>query len=261
LPEGVPVAVGTGDDFATPLGAGVVAPGQIICGLGTAEVVGGLCTDPIFDPGGLVETHAYASPGYFIENPGWPAGGAMRWIGEILGTDFAKLDELAAAVPSGSDGLVFTPALAGAMTPEWIAGARGSFYGLTTGHGRGHFARSVMEGCIFATRDVVERLLQIGVRGDSILLLSGGARSQVWAQIRADAIGLPVHVSSRADTCPMGAAMLAAVAGGVQSELEHCAELVRRPARILEPDASLRSTYDGAYGRYRQLFDSLRPLY
>lgn len=261
LPRGVVVAVGTGDDFATPLGAGVVGPGQIVCGLGTAEVVGAVSASPVFDPGGLVETHAYANDCYFIENPGWPAGGAMRWISEVLGVDFATLDGLAAAAPAGCDGLVFVPSLAGAMTPEWIASARGSFYGLTTSHGRAHLARAVMEGCIFATRDVVERLVALGVGGDSMLLLSGGSRSEIWARIRADAIGLPVYVSSRADTCPVGGAMLAAVAVGAQPDLNACATRVRSPTRVIEPNPAPRSTYDGAYARYRALFDCLRPLY
>ena len=45
LRAGTPVAVGTGDDFANPLGAGVVAPGSIVCAIGTAEVVGALVGD------------------------------------------------------------------------------------------------------------------------------------------------------------------------------------------------------------------------
>jgi xylulokinase len=261
LPEGVPVAVGTGDDFATPLGAGVIAPGQIVCGVGTAEVVGALSREPVFDPGALVETHAYANAHYFIENPGWPAGGALRWIGELVGADYPELDRLADTVPPGCDDLLFMPTLAGAMAPEWNAGARGSFYGLTTSHGRGHLARAVMEGCIFATRDVVERLLGLGVSGESLLLVSGGSRSATWAQIRADVVGLPVHVSSLADTCPIGAAMLAAVAGGIQPDLARCAELVRAPTHLVVPNPALRSAYDRSHRRYRKLFDSLRPMF
>ena len=42
LTEGLPVAVGTRDDFSTPLGAGLAAPGRAVCVLGTAEVVGAL---------------------------------------------------------------------------------------------------------------------------------------------------------------------------------------------------------------------------
>ena len=40
LPAGIPVAVGTGDDFSTPLGGGLLAPGRLAVVLGTGEVVG-----------------------------------------------------------------------------------------------------------------------------------------------------------------------------------------------------------------------------
>ena len=60
LPEGTVVAVGTGDDFSTPLGAGLMTPGRVACVLGTAEVVGALDESAKIDPAGLVETHGYA---------------------------------------------------------------------------------------------------------------------------------------------------------------------------------------------------------
>src|SRR5262249_46320745 len=73
---GTIVAVGTGDDFATPLGAGIVSPGTVACVLGTAEVVGALHPDVVIDDRALVETHAYPAPGFLVENPGWISGGA-----------------------------------------------------------------------------------------------------------------------------------------------------------------------------------------
>ncbi len=262
LGEDVLVAVGTGDDFATPLGAGLVGAGPVACVVGTAEVVGALHPEAVFDARGLVETHGYANHCFFIENPGWLSGGAMAWLGKLLGgSDFAALDAAAAAVPAGADGLLFLPALSGAMAPEWIASARGCFYGLTAAHGRGHLARAVMEGCAFAMRDVVERLGELGVAAESISMLGGGARSALWGQIRADVSGLPVAMATRVDTCPLGAAMLAAVAAGIQPDLERCAELVVGQPRLVHPDPGRRAVYDQAHARYRLLFASLRPLY
>src|SRR5690606_27530198 len=132
LPEGVPVAVGTGDDFATPLGGGLCAPGQVAVVLGTGEVVGALHPAALRDGGGMLETHAYPGGAYFIENPGWLSGGAIAWIGDVLGgLDFAALESLVGTAPAGCDGLSFIPALTGAMAPRWLPEARGCFYGLT----------------------------------------------------------------------------------------------------------------------------------
>lgn len=262
LPIGTPVAVGTGDDFATPLGAGIVRPGHIACVLGTAEVVGAVSDALVLDDRGLLETHGYASARFFVENPGWLSGGALAWLADLLGaTGFEALDALAQQAPPGADGVTFVPALSGAMAPEWIATARACFHGLTPAHGRAHAARAVMEGCAFAMRDVVERLRSLAVPGDALLLLGGGARSRVWAQMRADVVGLPARVAARVDTCPVGAAVLAAVAGGVQPDLDSCAALVGGESVTLSPDDACRDAYESAYSAYQSLFECLRPMW
>ena len=262
LPAGLPVAVGTGDDFSNPLGAGLATPGRVACALGTAEVVGALSAEAVIDRQALVETHAYAGGLFFVENPGWLSGGALSWFVKTHRlADVGELDRLAGAVPPGADGLTFLPALSGAMAPEWIAEARGSYYGLTAGHGTGHMARAVLEGCAFAMRDVVERLRSLAVPLSSLLLVGGGARSALWAQIRADATGLAAEVPFKHDTSPIGAAMLGAVAVGAWPDLAAAAERVGEIDRTVEPDPTTKGAYDEAYARYRDLFDCLRPLY
>ncbi len=262
LAAGLPVAVGTGDDFSNPLGAGLVEPGKLACALGTAEVVGALHDLPAIDPLSLVETHGYPGGRFFIENPGWLSGGALAWFIETFRLrDVHELDALAASVPAGSAGVTFLPALSGAMAPEWIASARGCFYGLSAAHGTAHLARAVLEGCAFAMRDVLERLLAMGVAIEAILLLGGGARSALWAQSRADLTALPVALPQIVDTSPIGAAMLAAVAAGVQPSLRAAARLVAGKARTIEPDPARKPAYDAAYGAYRKLFSSLRPMF
>jgi sugar (pentulose or hexulose) kinase len=110
-------------------------------------------------------------------------------------------------------------------------------------------------------RDVVERLIALGVTVDGLLLLGGGARSRIWAQIRADCTGLPVELPSVTDTSPLGAAICAAVAGGIQPDILSCAALVGGEAETVEPDPAARAAYDDAYGAYRRLFDSLQPMF
>jgi xylulokinase len=262
LPSGLPVAVGTGDDFSTPLGAGVVKPGQLTVILGTGEVIGAVHAHPVIDESGLVETHAYPGGACFLENPGWLSGGAVAWLCDLLGIDgFGALDAAAAAAPIGADGASFIPALTGAMAPEWNPDARGCFYGLTPSHGRQHFARALLEGCAFAMRDVADRLQDMGAEFAALLLLGGGARSRLWAQMRADILGLPVLVPSRVDTSPVGAAMLASVASGLTADLRTTAELAQETIAPILPIASNRGAYQEAYARHRRLFESLRPMF
>ncbi|MDJ0956464.1 MAG: FGGY family carbohydrate kinase [Arenicellales bacterium] len=259
---GTPVAVGTGDDFSTPLGAGVVDPGRLVCVLGTAEVVGAVHPEPIIDDKALVETHAFPGGGFFIENPGWLSGGALTWFKEVLTLkDFKEFDRLAETVTPGCGGVTFLPGLTGTMAPEWVASARGCFYGLTPAHSKEHMMRAVLEGTAFAMRDVAERLGGMGVDLRSILLLGGGASSRVWARIRADLTGLPVEIPALTDTAPIGSALLSAVAAGHLSDLTAATELLTLGSETIEPDASSKPAYDEAHAAYRLLFQSLRPMF
>ena len=259
LRAGTPVAVGTGDDFASPLGAGVVAPGPIVCTIGTAEVVGTLSAALVLDRHAepMVETHAYPAGGFFIENPGWLSGGAVRWAVALLGlSSAAELDALAAAAPPGAAGVTFIPSLAGAMTPVWRPHARGTLHGLAAGHGRSHIARAILEGLAFACRDVVERLAALGLTTDRVVLLGGGARSAVWSQLRADALGITQQIAANPDTCSIGAAMIAAVAVAIHRDLVTAAGVVPRAVDGYSP----RERLDEPYQRYRRLVAQLAPL-
>ncbi len=270
LPVGVRVAVGTGDDFSTPLGAGIVSPGSIVVGLGTAEVVGALADTVVFDTPAaraasdpwralaepMVETHAYPTGAFFVENPGWLSGGAVRWAQSTFGfSGDAELDAAAASAPPGSDGVTFLPSLAGAMTPVWRSNARGTLHGLTVAHDRSHIARAILEGLAFASRDVAQRLVALGLPARDVVVLAGGGQSKVWTQIRADVLGLPHRVAARTDTSAIGAAMLAAVAVGTLPDLHSAATLAPAHSPAVMPQRPL----DEAYDRYCQLVTKLVP--
>jgi xylulokinase len=145
--------------------------------------------------------------------------------------------------------VTFLPALAGAMAPVWRSDARGTLHGLTAAHDRSHIARAILEGLAFACRDVTQRLVALGLPARDVIVLGGGGQSAVWTQIRADALGLPHHVAARTDTCPVGAAMIAAVAIGASPDLAAAAALAPAHNAAVVPQRSL----DEPYERYREL--------
>jgi xylulokinase len=262
LPASIPVAVGTGDDFSSALGAGLVGTGRFINVLGTAEVTGALHPEPVIDPGRLVETHAFPGGQYYIENPGWLSGGALVWFRDTFRLEsFEHLTVLAGQAPPGAGGIIFIPALSGAMAPEWIASARGAFYGLTPSHGTPHLARALLEGLAFAMRDVFDRTQVLGVRTQALRIAGGGARSGLWKQIRADLTGLPAETPVHTDTSAIGAALLAAKAAGLIGDIGEAVVALNPVADVVLPLARNREAYDNAYRRYRQVFSSLRPLF
>jgi xylulokinase len=261
LRPGTPVAVGTGDDFANAIGAGVTRPGVVLCCVGTAEVVGAVHDQAVLDAGALVETHGFPGGRFFVENPGWLSGGAMRWVRDLLGLDgWSALEALADAAPPGADGVVALPTLTGAMAPEWLAHARGAVYGLAPAHGPGHLVRAVQEGAAFAMADVIDRLAELGVATGRIRLAGGGARSAPWARMRAAVADKPVEIVDVEDVAAQGAVACAAVVSGAAGSLAEAAGRLARVRRTVLPDPAEVAAYRPARERARTLFAALRPV-
>lgn len=261
LDPGCRVIVGTGDEHGACLGAGGIRE-DVLCDItGTAEPVACASTRPVIDPTGLLETHGHADDRvWLVENPGFVSGGSVRWYLGLTGEDETSLDA-AALVSPGSDGVTFLPALSGSTTPRWNEHARGAFAGLSLNHGRAHLARALLEGCTFALRDLVDRFRDLGLGGDEVRVVGGGARSDVWLQMKADVTGRTVRTLVAREATAVGAVQLAAVGAGLFHDLDEAVDrLTELAPRAYEPDPATRAAYDDAYGRYQRLFAALDPL-
>jgi xylulokinase len=276
LSEGTLVVLGAGDEMAATLGAGVVSPGEVCDVLGTAEPVCAVVAEPASDPSGVVELHPHADPDtWLLENPGWLSGGAYRWFRDELGGAetaaaaasgedvYELLNALAQTAPPGCDGVVWVPALAGAMAPEWNAHARAGWFGLTAAHGRGHLARALLEGNALALRDVLEAIgAASGVAPGMLVCVGGGARGELLRSLRADVTGLPVTRPDDVETTARGAAMLAAAGAGLHGSVAEAARAMAGPRSAPAlPDPELRETYDALHARHRRVYAALRPLF
>ena len=264
------VVVGSGDEHAACLGAGVVAAGLIGDIAGTSEPVCAAAAGPAFDPDHLIETHCHADPDlWLLENPGFVSGANYRWLRDHFAPDevragaaggvsaYERMDALAAGTAAGAEGLIFLPCLMGTTTPTWNEAARGTFFGFTLAHTRAHFTRAVLEGSAYGVRDITDQLQKIGVPAHELRDRGGGAHSQLWNQIKADVTGLPVAVPATTETTAVGAALLALVGSGACASLaEACPRVVVVKERY-EPDRSKRAAYDEAYGLYREVYFGL----
>lgn len=253
------VVCGTGDDHAATLGAGGTGPGTLVDVTGTAEPVTAPVTRVTLDEQGLVETHAHAVDGMFLlENPGFVSGGSTRWLAEVIGSSQAQLLAAAAQAPAGSGGVLFVPALSGSMAPRWNDRVRGCFAGLSLDHGVAQLARAVIEGCSYALRDIVDGLDALGAGAPEVRVVGGGARSNLWLQIKADVTNRPVRRVIGDCATSTGAAMLAGIASGAFADADDavsaCVELDPEP---LMPDPGAAASYEQHYRSYRALFDSV----
>lgn len=258
LKAGTPVVGGGGDQAAGAVGCGVVATGQVVSSLGTSGVVFAHSDTAAIDPQMRVQTFCHAVPG------GWgqmgcviSAGGSLRWYRDTFATgkSYNDITAGAATAPTGCEGLLYLPYLAGERNPHFDPEARGVFFGATLRSTQDWFARAVLEGVSYAFKDLFTLFGEMGVPVSEIRASGGGAKSPFWLQMMADVIEKK-HVLLAIDEGPaLGAALLAAVGTGSYSSVpEACAATVStRPGA--EPDA----TQSGVYGRYYPTYRALYP--
>jgi xylulokinase len=262
LRAGTLVVAGGGDQSASAVGVGAVAPGTTALSLGTSGVIFASTDRPLFDPGGRVHAFCHAVPGrWHMMSVMLSAAGSLRWFRDALAPG-AGYDELLAgveAVPAGSDGLWFLPYLSGERSPHSDPLARGAFVGLTLGHDRRHLVRAVLEGVAYGLRDGMDLMLAAGMPAPAQIRISGGGTaSPLWRQILADVLGTELATVSTTEGAAYGAALLAAVASGWFTSVDEAvtALVTVVPAATPGPYAE---RYAEWHARYRALYPALVP--
>ena len=145
------------------------------------------------------------------------------------------------------------PHFDGMVSPAPSPQVRGAFVGLTLQHTRADLYRAILESLTFSLRENIEFLQQCGFRMDVIRSIGGGAKNDMWLQMKADVTGLPVEKPKVTEAAVMGAAMLAAVGQGDFKSLQQSSEALYRRDRVFKPNQRNLRAYDEAYGRYRAL--------
>jgi xylulokinase len=275
LPPTAQVVTGAPDILASAIGAGTVADFDAHLYLGTSswlvchvpyrktDLFHNLASVPSAIPGRYLLANEQESAGVCLAElqrnvlfP--PDGNAPPGTAE---DPYAVMLAMAAAVPAGSDGLIFAPWVNGERTPVDDRTVRGGFFNQSLGVTRGHLVRAVLEGVAYNSRwllSYVERF--IGRRLAAITAVGGGARSDLWCQIHADVLdrvvrqaGQPVLANAR------GAALQAAVALGhlTWDEVAGAVPI----ARTFEPDPVRRRVYDRLFPEFVNLYRSTRKIY
>ena len=271
LPEGLPLAIGGGDQQCAAVGAGVIHQGMAEITIGTAAMMVAHLDDPALVTGPAPYVGGHAVPGKWdLEGGAFTSGACLRWWRDNFGraeieaaaknglSAYDLLVAEAGKAPAGAKGLVFHPFLAGQVTPYYDARARGAFLGLGLNHDKACMIRALLEGCACEMRLMVESFDRDLTGGLSELRLTGGGtRSATYVQLIADVLGRPVVQTRNPECTVLGAAILGAVAVGAFPELEAAVSAMVQVARRVEPTESLRGVYDALFGIYREAYENM----
>ena len=257
------IVVGTHDQVASALGAGVMEVGHAVDGTGTVE-----CITPVFDT--IPTDKALYDEGYCVVPYVFPGtyvcyafsftgGAVIKWYRDMLSQEksYQKLD---ASVPEGPTDLLVLPHFAGAATPYMDNGSKACILGLTLAHTGADIYKALLEGVTYEMMMNLSRLERGGISPTALYATGGGAMSDVWLQIKADILNRPIISMSAKEVGACGTCMLVGVAVGLFPDLAKAKEVFVKENKVYRPDENRAKQYEGRYRAYEKLYDAVRPV-
>lgn len=263
LPAGIPLAAGAGDKIAGCIGAGILTPGDTIFETSSYGAVSVLAESYRPNPAryDYDAIPAYKDGQFYLHRYFPGSGITLKWFvdtfldGVAEKERFQLIEQSAAALPCGSEGLMAVGMLGGSAMP-FDGALRGAWIGHTWSHGKAHFYRALLESfaCELAlTMDSIHTMYPEWNRHTDVKLIGGGAHSQVWPQILADFTGCAMTRLARDDDALWGGAILAGASVGVFSDVKAVAAAGNRTTAATAPDPG----HQAVYRKYQSVYEAV----
>lgn len=266
LPEGIPVAAGMFDVNACGIASGLSDEKQMCMIAGTWSINEFIGKKPVTN-GTVALNSMFCMPGYFlIEESSPTSAGNMEWFIRNLmsyekaegGSVYDITNEWVASIEPQDNHIIFLPFLNGSNENPL---AKGTFVGLTAYHNKKHMLRAVYEGIVFSHVTHVKKLLRNREMPKSIRLSGGAANSDVWVQIFADALQIPIDVVEDKELGAQGAAMAAGIAAGIYKDYREAIARTVTITRTIYPRLEYKEIYEEKYAAYRAVIDGLNETW
>jgi xylulokinase len=264
LRQGLPVIAAGGDGQCAGPGTNVFGEGRAYVNLGTAIVSGSYDDAYRYDLAFRTMTAA-AERGYIFEFCLRAGTFLVNWLLERLfksdpadASVFRRLEAEASLSPIGAGGIAMVPYWGGCMTPYWDFNARGVIAGLTSSHNTGDVYRALLEGIALELTMVSGQIAAKTRPIDEYVAIGGGAGSDLWCQILADASGRRVKRSTTLEASSLGAAIIAAAGVGWYGDIRQAARgMAGRLAKTFEPDETSHERYKELAAIYNDLWPAI----
>jgi len=246
--------MGAPDSQCCCLGVGAIVPEALSNMSGSSTCLNSTVTDPVADL--RVTNYSHVVPGLWSAEVGLnTTGAALKWLTALLLPDLAPGQRYAAvgkmAARARPSGVTFLPYL---MDGERDSQAvKGGFHNLSMATTSADLLRAVLEGVAFAERRRIDLLIGAGCPLTTMFISGGGARLDLWNQIKADATGLPVQAVTDVDATELGAAMLAGIGVGVYKDASEAVSVCQRTAREFTPNKRHTLEYEERYRAFTDL--------
>jgi gluconokinase len=252
--RGLPWFGAIGDGAAANVGSGCTTAERIALSIGTT---GALRTIPVSVP--VIPRGLWC---YRVDRSLPLLGGAtseggnvLTWALQTLKVDLAALQQHLLDPAAGDHALTVLPFIAGERCPGWAGDVRATITGISTTTSAQDVARAALEGVTYRWAQIAA-LLRQALSQPPTIVVSGGAIQHLpaWAQLIADALGLPVALSGEVEATSRGIALLALQSLGVIASLD------ARPAvlgAVVQPDKIRWAEHQAAIERQVQWYERL----
>lgn len=264
---GTPVVGGVFDIDASAVGSGAISPGQACIIAGTWSINEVITEEALIDPN-IFMTTLFASPGYFLSTEASATSATnLEWfVAQCCGDErmeaqkrgvsvYEICNEKVASVEPGSTNILFHPFLFDSNVHQ---SARAGFFGLAGWHTRAHLLRALYEGVVFGHLSHINRLRDAGAIINSARLTGGGSRSEVWSQIFADTLQIPMEITNGTEIGARGAALSAGIGVGVYKDYPEAVGQAVKLIRVYEPKPENSSLYLARFEEYNRSIESLQ---
>ncbi|MHC5228656.1 xylulokinase [Enterococcus sp. LJL99] len=249
---------GGADNACAALGAGIVSEDIALASIGTSGVFLSYENDKTKSYQGKLHLFNHVlNDAVYSMGVTLAAGDSLSWFKATFAPNspFEQLLNDIDTVPPGSDGLIFTPYIAGERTPYVDSQIRGSFIGIDRNHELKHFTRSVLEGITFSLRDSQSLMEKVaGKTFNKIVSVGGGAKNHDWLQMQADIFETPVVTLTTEQGPGLGAAMLAALGCGWFETVEDCVATFVHYTEEYLPNEKHVQNYREIYKIYQEIY-------
>jgi xylulokinase len=272
LPPGIPVFAGTGDVPSATVGSGALIDGQGHVYVGSSGWIAVTMPKSVNKGRMGIVSIASADPNrHILVSEMESAGACFKWFSEhLLPCDIEQsaglelmdfLNEVASTAEPGSHGLLFNPWMYGERSPIPDTTVRGGFLNLSLDHRGRDMVRAVFEGVALHGRWMLEGVRSCGFKDVVLRAIGGGAKSDLWMQIFADAMGVTIEaVAEPQHSGARGAALIAAVGLGAYPDYASLRNVVKL-RETFKPRIEYAGLYEESFETFKESYRSLKKLY
>jgi xylulokinase len=255
------------------VGAGVVEEGKTYNVIGSSSWISCVTREPVFDDEMRTFNFVHMDSRYYTPcGTMQAAGNSLSWMkNNLCGLEIMKarqqgirsyemIDRMVEKINPGANNLLFLPYLLGERSPRWNPNCTGAFIGLTMGSTIPEMSRAVYEGIGYNLKVIMEIFNQ-AIPFNDIIVIGGGAKSDIWLQILADIWQKTLLVPTFLDEATsMGAAVCAGVGIGAFADFSVISKF-NNIQKTVWPNAENAAIYDKPYEAFNLAYNALVPVY